>query len=121
MNMGVVSDTNVLFDALTPLNHIELFSALKGKACVDAEKLLEDLGFTPGCDQLPANFATASEDVPQVDKRILCLAIAIVTGPQLLLLDEPFTGLETSQTTKVMSKIKALQEKGTTVIYTTRS
>ena len=46
----------------------------------------------------------------------LCLACLIALNPEILILDEPTTGLDYRECMEVMEKIKALNEKGTTVV-----
>ena len=46
----------------------------------------------------------------------LCLACLIALNPEILILDEPTTGLDYRECMEVMEKIRALNEKGTTVI-----
>ncbi len=49
-------------------------------------------------------------------QRTLSLGIAIVSSPQLLLLDEPVTALSPERRKNLMNLIKQLRDKGTTVI-----
>ena len=46
----------------------------------------------------------------------LCLACLIALNPEILILDEPTTGLDYRECMEVMGKIRVLNEKGTTVI-----
>lgn len=46
----------------------------------------------------------------------LCLACLIALNPEILILDEPTTGLDYRECMQMMGKIKELNEKGTTVI-----
>ncbi|MCR4733844.1 MAG: energy-coupling factor ABC transporter ATP-binding protein [Treponema sp.] len=46
----------------------------------------------------------------------LCLACLIALNPEILILDEPTTGLDYRECMEVMEKIRILNEKGTTVI-----
>lgn len=46
----------------------------------------------------------------------LCLACLIALNPEILILDEPTTGLDYRECMEVMEKIRALNESGTTVI-----
>jgi lipooligosaccharide transport system ATP-binding protein len=52
-------------------------------------------------------------------KRRLILARAMMNEPQILILDEPTTGLDPQARHLIWSKIKELQKKGVTVILTT--
>jgi energy-coupling factor transport system ATP-binding protein len=46
----------------------------------------------------------------------LCLACLIALNPEILILDEPTTGLDYRECMEMMNRIKELNEKGTTVI-----
>ena len=46
----------------------------------------------------------------------LCLACLIALNPEILILDEPTTGLDYRECMEVMEKIRTLNENGTTVI-----
>ena len=46
----------------------------------------------------------------------LCLACLIALNPEILILDEPTTGLDYRECMEVMGKIRALNEAGTTVV-----
>ena len=46
----------------------------------------------------------------------LCLACLIALNPEILILDEPTTGLDYRECMEVMEKIRQLNQKGTTVI-----
>ena len=46
----------------------------------------------------------------------LCLACLIALNPEILILDEPTTGLDYRECLEVMSRIRELNENGTTVI-----
>lgn len=50
------------------------------------------------------------------EKKLLSLALAILTQPKLLLLDQPFKTLPAKETEEIKSWIKELQKNGTTVI-----
>lgn len=50
------------------------------------------------------------------EKKLLSLALAFLTQPKLLLLDQPFKALPVKQIELVKSWIRALQKQGTTVI-----
>lgn len=55
--------------------------------------------------------------LPHGNKRALCIAIALATEPQLLLLDEPLTGMNPEEVAYIMNMIRELkEEKGITSI-----
>ena len=49
--------------------------------------------------------------LPHGRQRLLCLAIALATEPQLLLLDEPITGMNAEEVETMIGIIRAIREK----------
>ena len=49
--------------------------------------------------------------LPHGRQRLLCLAIALATGPQLLLLDEPITGMNAEEVETMLGIIKTIRDK----------
>lgn len=73
------------------------------------EEILELLGLTS------YRFAFAGE-LPYGHQRRLEIARALATGPELLLLDEPAAGMNETETAELISDIRAIKERGCTVI-----
>ena len=72
--------------------------------------LLEFLGLSEYSDELAIN-------LPHGRQRLLALAVSLATQPQLLLLDEPVSGMNTEEVQSMVALIKVLREKrGTTCI-----
>lgn len=76
----------------------------------EATKILEMVELNDLSNALAVN-------LPHGNQRALALAISIGTQADLLLLDEPFTGMNALETTKMMTLIKRLRdEEGKTVL-----
>ena len=54
-------------------------------------------------------------------KRRLNLAVALVHGPRLLILDEPTTGVDPQSRNHIFEQVRRLNDAGLTVIYTSHS
>ena len=70
-------------------------------------KIISDFGFSPEAE--PFNLSRGQ-------RQHLCLASLIALNPEILVLDEPTTGLDYRECMYVMQRIKELNEQGTTVI-----
>ncbi|KPK25330.1 MAG: hypothetical protein AMK69_14630, partial [Nitrospira bacterium SG8_3] len=75
-------------------------------------KALEVLKFTGMAsmkDELAAN-------LPHGYQRILGIAMALATNPKLLMLDEPATGMNPSETETMIGLIRQIRDRGVTII-----
>jgi branched-chain amino acid transport system ATP-binding protein len=79
--------------------------ALRGKAV----EMLEFMGL----DHLQREQARS---LPHGFQRTLSVAVALATGPQLLLLDEPVTGMNPSESKHMTDLIKRIREMGITIM-----
>jgi len=93
-----------------------LFTALfrtdkdRQKAVVTkTSEVLEFMGLTDRKDQLALNLPLGSQ-------RALAVAIALAAEPKLLLLDEPFAGMNPEETFQMMDLVRKVQESGVTII-----
>ena len=126
--MGIVRtfQETTLFQELTVFenalvgSHIQsrsnVFSAILGldrlKQKVASEKVMEVLqfmGLTERKDQL-------ASELPLGSQRALALAIALVSEPKVMLMDEPFAGMNGEETSHMMDLTRKVQESGVTVI-----
>ncbi len=74
-----------------------------------ALKILDYFGLQGLRDELAKN-------LPHGHQRALGMAIALAANPKLLLLDEPFTGMNSQETETAMRMIQGLRDRGITVI-----
>lgn len=78
----------------------------------DPDSVLEDVGLTDSAD-------TYYENLSGGQKRRACVGTALVNDPDLLVLDEPTTGIDPSGRRDLWRLVKRLAAGGTTVILTT--
>ncbi len=71
------------------------------------QKTLAEFGFNP--DTEPFNMSRGQ-------KQRLCLACIIALHPEILILDEPTTGLDYRECMEIMNHIRTLNQKGSTII-----
>ncbi len=74
-----------------------------------SREVLEFTGLASHSDQLARN-------LPHGHQRVLGIAMALATRPRLLLLDEPVTGMNLEESGRVMSLVKTIRDRGTTVL-----
>lgn len=93
-----------------------IFSAMLGldrekqKAAREkVEEVLEFMGLTDRKDQL-------ASELPLGSQRALALAIALVSEPRLMLMDEPFAGMNPEETNHMMKLTRKVRESGVTIV-----
>ena len=72
-------------------------------------EVLEFMGLTDRKDQLALNLPLGSQ-------RALAVAVALAAEPKLLLLDEPFAGMNPEETSQMMQIVKRVHESGVTIV-----
>ena len=71
--------------------------------------VLEFTGLAAEANQLARN-------LPHGHQRVLGIAMALAARPRLLLLDEPVTGMNLEESARVMSLVKTIRDRGTTIL-----
>lgn len=72
-------------------------------------EVLEFMGLADRKDQLALNLPLGSQ-------RALAVAIALAAEPKLLLLDEPFAGMNPEETSQMMQIVRRIQDSGVTIV-----
>ncbi|NIQ39696.1 MAG: ATP-binding cassette domain-containing protein [Proteobacteria bacterium] len=72
-------------------------------------RVLDFMGLANRKDQLALNLPLGSQ-------RALAIAVALAAEPKLLLLDEPFAGMNPEETNHMMDLVRKVQESGVTII-----
>ena len=72
-------------------------------------KILEFLDIAHLSDELATN-------LPHGHQRTLGIAVAMATEPELLMLDEPATGMNPEETSSLMDTIKKIRDRGITIL-----
>jgi ABC-2 type transport system ATP-binding protein len=114
--MAWVSDEPMIYDKLTPLEYLEFVAGLWGIDAASAEssaqELLVSLGLEPHLHERCEGFSKGM-------RQKVALAGALVHEPQLIILDEPLTGLDALSARHVKGLLQARVRTGCTVIMTT--
>jgi ABC-2 type transport system ATP-binding protein len=111
-----VSDEPMIYDKLTPMEYLEFVSGLWGVDPQVAEarsvELVDWLGLGPHAMERCGGFSKGM-------RQKVALAGALVHEPQLIILDEPLTGLDAGSARQVKDVLLSKVRRGTTIIMTT--
>ncbi len=111
-----LSDEPMIYDKLTPFEYLEFVAGLwridARAAEANARELLDWLGLMPHAHERCEGFSRGM-------KQKVALAGALVHDPQLIILDEPFTGLDAGSARQVKNVLPERVDAGGTVIMTT--
>jgi ABC-2 type transport system ATP-binding protein len=112
--VSFVSDNPVLYDDLSVIEHLEYIARMHDYEDWEprAEQLIELLGLTARRDDLPARFSRGL-------RQKTSLAIGLVRPLDLLLVDEPFVGLDASGKKALLELLEATAADGATVVVST--
>ncbi|XP_045425476.1 ATP-binding cassette sub-family A member 6 isoform X1 [Lemur catta] len=100
---GICPQLNVQFDTLTVKENLNLFAKIKGIHPQEVEQEVQRILLELDMQNIQDNLA---EHLSEGQKRKLTFGIAILGDPQVLLLDEPTTGLDPFSRHQVWSLLK---------------
>ncbi|SDC65933.1 ABC transporter ATP-binding protein [Natrinema hispanicum] len=106
---GVLPEGVELYDRLTARQHLEFVIDSKD-ATDDPEALLERVGLTDAIDRKAGGYSKGMA-------QRLMLAMALVGEPDLLILDEPSTGLDPNGAREMREIVREENERGATVFF----
>jgi len=107
--LGILPDRYSLYDDLTARRHLEFVIDTK-RVSDTPETLLDRVGLGDAVDQSVATFSQGME-------QRLALAMALVGEPELLILDEPFTGLDPHGVRTVREIVHEESKRGAAVFF----
>ena len=114
--IGYCPQADPLWPDLTATEHLQIVGGLQGltssSAAARATALLTRLDLTPHAAKQAATLSGGM-------RRRLSVATALVHRPRLLLLDEPFAGLDTAQTARLEALLREEASAGTAVVVAT--
>ena len=114
--MAWISDEPMIYDKLTPREYLEFVAGLWGLAPALAEpraqELLDWLDLAPHAQERCEGFSKGM-------RQKVALAGALIHEPQLIILDEPLTGLDAGSARQVKGVLRERVHAGGTVIMTT--
>jgi ABC-2 type transport system ATP-binding protein len=115
-DLGFLPEERGLYRTMTALDTITYFGRLKGMTRNDARRegkaLLDRFG-------LGGSANTKIDKLSKGMAQKVQLATAIVNAPKLLILDEPFSGLDPVNQGLLEEEIKRLSRQGATIVFST--
>jgi ABC-2 type transport system ATP-binding protein len=114
--MAWVSDEPMIYDKLTPLEYLDFVAGLwtvdSATAAARAGELLDWLGLAPHARE-------RCERLSKGMRQKVALAGALVHDPRLIILDEPFTGLDAGSARLIKDMLRERVQGGCSVVMTT--
>jgi lipooligosaccharide transport system ATP-binding protein len=114
--LGVTLQQNVLIEALTPRENLQVFGRYhllrEPELSRRAEELIDFL-------ELRSHAHLAVRQLSGGFQRRLAIAMSLMNAPELLILDEPTTGLDPAVRLALWARVRDLRAVGTTVLLTT--
>ncbi len=113
--MGYLSQEPSIFQRLTVRQNIlaimETMNLAKNIRNEKCDHLLDQFGLTVQADQMARTLSGG-------ERRKLEIARALVTNPTMILLDEPFSGVDPIAVEDLQGEIRALKDRGISVLLT---
>ncbi len=113
--MSLVPQEYAFYLRMSVLENLTFFARVQGIDAMDCPDRIADV--LARCELEP-QAEMRSEHLSGGQKRRLNLAIGLLSQPKILLLDEPTVGIDPQSRRHILDTIKAVNQTGTTVIYT---
>ena len=109
-DIGIIIETPGFLPGLTGVKNLQILASLKKKIDANAVwKAIVRVGLDPGLKKPVGKYSLGM-------RQRLGIAQAIMENPSILILDEPFNGLDKTGVLQMRDLIKGLREQGKTVI-----
>jgi lipopolysaccharide export system ATP-binding protein len=109
--LGYLPQGSALFTGLTVRQQLLIPLEARGAPGAEADRLLEDAGLTPLAHTQAAGLSGG-------ERRRLAIARCLATRPRVLLLDEPFAGVDPVATHELVRRFRGLAAQGLGVLLT---
>jgi len=111
--IGYMSHAAMLYDELTARENLEYTARLyPGQTCLSADEALRMVGLDPALARPVAQYS-------QGMRQRTSLARVLLSQPELLLLDEPFSNMDRVSAERMLALLAELRRAGRTVVLTT--
>lgn len=110
--IGVQLQATAFFEKLTAREQLETFGSLYGVTAKAATEMLDLVGLADKAD-------TREDKLSGGQRQRLSIACALAHDPDVVFLDEPTAALDPQARRNLWDVLRAIQERGKTIIYTT--
>jgi ABC-2 type transport system ATP-binding protein len=108
-SVGYTTQTPSVYADLTVRENARYFASVFGVPAADADRAIEDVGLRDAAGQLVGTLSGGQRSRAS-------LACALLSGPELLVLDEPTVGQDPVLRDELWGQFRALADAGTTLI-----
>jgi ABC-2 type transport system ATP-binding protein len=114
--IGYMAQTDALYDVLTGRENLDFFGTMQG---VTKAQMAERIPHAAGVVNLNDDLDKYVKDYSGGMKRRLSLAIALISDPPLLILDEPTVGIDPELRQQIWQELHTIAGQGKTILLTT--
>jgi ABC-type multidrug transport system ATPase subunit len=111
--IGYMSHAPMLYDELTAQENLRYFASLyPGRKCLSPAEVLRQVGLDPDLTRTLGQYS-------QGMRQRTSLARVLMPGPELLLLDEPFSNMDVESAHKMVELLAGFRQENRTIAITT--
>jgi heme ABC exporter ATP-binding subunit CcmA len=111
--IGYMSHAPMLYDEFTGQENLRYFASLyPGRQCLDPVDALRQVGLDPELTRTVGQYS-------QGMRQRTSLARVLMSVPELLLLDEPFSNMDIESTRQMVELLAGFRQKNRTIVITT--
>ena len=111
--IGYMSHAPMLYEQLTGMENLHYFASLyQHRDCLTPAQALTSVGLDP---ELKRPISQYSQGMRQRAS----LARVLISQPELLLLDEPFSNMDIASARQMLALVEGIREQGRTIVLTT--
>lgn len=111
--IGYMSHAAMLYEEFTASENLAYSAGLyRGRPCLTPAAALASVGLDPSLARPISHYS-------QGMRQRASLARVLLSGPELLLLDEPFSNMDIGSARQMLELLKALRAEGRTIVLTT--
>src|ERR1700728_2066074 len=111
--IGYMSHATILYDEFSGVENLRYFASLyRGRNCVTPEESLRSVGLDPALTRPVGQYS-------QGMKQRASLARVLISRPELLLLDEPFSNMDTASAHAMLRLLETFRSEHRTILLTT--